>query len=214
MKFDDMNLRKIIEALYLNMGCKLVNERYAITIDGINDKNNQPCIIPVVHSNPFQAISLTDRVVPCIYFTVDIADDDQRYHQWRAKYIHRNEDDNGVLQSIDVKMEGDPVNYTFNLTGEVRSDTEGVLLMKYFRKKFDKYGGRFLFKDITNQEIFSYTYTNVAHQRTRDMFNIITNNIVITSSFDVLGYFDFHDEVKKEKINVDKLIMTAEIIQN
>lgn len=213
MKFDDMNLRKMIEALYFNMGCKLLNNKYIITIDGINDNNNQPCSIPIVHSNPFQAISSTNKIVPSIYFTVDISDDDQRFHQYRTKYIHRNEDENGILQSVDVKMEGDPVNYTFNLTGEVRNDTEGILLMKYLRKTFNKYGGRFLFKDVTNQEIFSYTYTNVSHQRTRDLFNIITTNIVITTSFDVLGYFDINDEFKKEKINVDKLIMVAEIIK-
>jgi len=181
---------------------------YYLNIEGIIGNNGQMIDIPIIVANPFQAISSYDKQVPSLYFTMDIEDDPGRVPAVNTKYYLEEFDSNGELAAIEYKRQGDPVNYNFSLTAELRSEREAIYIMNYLRTVLPVPSGRFFWKNDFDGKKYSYTYINSVCTRSRELFNIVTENSIVTMSFTVIGFWDFKPEVRIEREIVKDLIIT------
>jgi len=215
MKYSDINTIKMYEGLYITLGAKekITDEglvAYYLNIDGIVNKDKQMIDIPLIVANPFQAISSYDKTVPFLSFTMDITDDTSRVPSVTTKYYNEEYDYSGELIAIEYKRIGDPINYNFTLTGEVRSEMEGIYLMNFLRDAIPVPSGRFFWKNDYDNKLYSFNYINSSCQRTRELFNIVTPNIVVTMSFEVIAYWDYKAERRIERDRVKELMLTID----
>lgn len=213
MKQSNIDLRSILEGLYKTIGAKKEQTKdgilFYILVDNIKGKEGQPIRIPLIHSNPFQAISKYKKKVPSVYFMVDVDPATDRYFgDCDTKYYEEQFDENGNLEAVEYKRQGDPTNYAFTLTAEVRNDLEGIEISNYFRRKVSLPSGRFLWTNKEAEGMTALPYIDASITRSREMFDLVTNNVIITLSFTVLGYWDYREEERFELPRIDR----AEII--
>lgn len=209
MKQSDINLRSIIEGLYKTIDAKKKQTEngvlYYIIVNSITGKEGRELKIPLIHSNPFQSIAKYKKKVPSIYFTVDLDDAmDRFFGNTDTKYYEEQFDENGNIEAVEFKRQGDPMDYSFTLTAEVRNDLEGIEISNYFRRHFPLPSGRFLWTNTENGGITSLPYKDATISRSREMFDLVTNNVVLTLSFTVIGYWDYKDEERIGTPKVDR----------
>lgn len=210
MKQSDVNLRSILKGFYKTLGAETKKDKngniiYYILVKGIVNKEGQPIPIHLIHSNPFQAISTYKRRIPSIYFEVSVDEDTARYFgSTETKYYEEQYDEEGNYVSLEMKRQGDPVNYVFTLTAEVRNEMEGVEISNYFRNHTPLPSGRFLWENEYSKGITALTYHSASITRARQMFDLVTNSSIITLSFTVIGHWDYREEERYEVPKIDK----------
>ena len=82
---------------------------------------------------------------------------------------------------------------------------QGIEMSNFFRRHVPLPSGAFLWENKYAEGIQSLPYIDASISRSREMFDLSTNNIIITLTFNVLGHWDYHEEERLEVPKIDRM---------